>query len=73
MTLSMGASHGKSAPCRGLRYGSSAGGDIMYLICHVTSHNYLIERPCKFVGSSFLCYATTLIILVTINIVIVEI
>ena len=42
----------------------------MYLICHVTSYDHLIEVSCKFVGGSSLRYVTTLI---TIGIVIVEI
>ena len=24
----------------------------MYLICHVTLHDHLIERPCEFMGRS---------------------
>ena len=34
----------------------SPGGDIMYLICHVTSHDHLIDRACKFMGGSTLCH-----------------
>ena len=45
----------------------------MYLICHVTSHCNLIDRPCKHMGGSFLHYITTLISLVTISIGMVEI
>ena len=45
----------------------------MYLICHVTSHNHLIEGTCKFMGGSFLRYVTTLICLVAIGGMIVEI
>ena len=40
----------------------------MYFICHVTSDDHLIERVCKFMGASSLCYATLLINLVTISI-----
>ena len=32
----------------------------MYLICHMTSHDHLIERACEFMGGSSLCYVTTL-------------
>ena len=52
--------------------GSSAGGDKMYLICPMTSHNHLIERLFKFLGGSSFWYVTTLISLLTICIVIVE-
>ena len=45
----------------------------MYLICHVTSHDHLIERACEFIGGNSLCYVTTLISLVTISIVMVVI
>ena len=44
----------------------------MNLNCHVTSHDQLIEKPCKFLGGSSLCYVTALISLVTICIVMVE-
>ena len=44
----------------------------IYLICHVISHDQLIERVCKFMGENALCYATTLMSLVTISIVMVE-
>ena len=44
----------------------------MYLICHVTSHDHLIERTCEFMGRISLCYVTTLISLVTMSIVMVE-
>ena len=43
----------------------------MYLICHVTSHENLVEGSCKCLGDSSLRYFTTLIGLVTIGIVIV--
>lgn len=45
----------------------------MYLICHLTSYGYLIQRACEFLGGNFLCYVTTLIILVVISIVMVDI
>ena len=45
----------------------------MYLICHVTLHDHLIERACEFIGGNSLCYVTTLISLVTISIVMVVI
>ena len=45
----------------------------MSLICYVASHDHFIEAPFKFMGRSFLQYVTTLIGLVTINIVIVKI
>ena len=38
----------------------------MYLICHMTSHGYLIERSCEFMGGSSLCYDSMLISVVTI-------
>ena len=44
----------------------------MYLICHVTSHDHLIERAYKCMGGSSLCYDTTLISLATISIVMVD-
>ena len=44
----------------------------MYLICHVTTHEHLIDGSCKFTGGSSLRYVT-LISLVTISIVSVEI
>ena len=44
----------------------------MYLICHLTSHDHLIEGSCAVLDGSFLQYVTTLISHVTINIVIVE-
>ena len=45
----------------------------MYLICHVTSHDHLIERTCELMGRNSLCYVNMLISLVTISIVMVEI
>ena len=44
----------------------------MYLICHVTSHDHLIERGCEFMGKNSLCYVTTLISLVTVSTLMVE-
>ena len=40
----------------------------MYLFYHVTHQDHLIERSCKFMGGTFLCYVATLITLVTMNI-----
>ena len=37
----------------------------MYLIHHVMSHDHLIERSCKFMDGSSLCYVITMISLVT--------
>ena len=54
-------------------YGSFAGGEIMYLICHETSQDHLIEGSCKLMGGQFLCIITTLTSMVTKEIVIVEI
>ena len=34
-------------------HGSSASGDMMYLICQVTSQDHLIERSCEFMDRSF--------------------
>ena len=45
----------------------------MYLICHVTSHEHLIEGSCEFMGGSSLQYITILINLAAINIVILEV
>ena len=44
----------------------------MYLICHVTSHNHLIDWSWRFMVGSSLQYFTALIILVTIDVVVVE-
>ena len=44
----------------------------MYLTCHITPHDDLIEGSCEFMGGSSLRYVTFLIGLVTISIVIVE-
>ena len=44
----------------------------MDLICHVTSHDHLIEGSCAFVGDSSFQYVTTLTSLVTIGTVILE-
>ena len=45
----------------------------MYLICHVTSQDHLIEGSFEFMGGSSLWYVTTLKNLVAIGIVIVAI
>ena len=55
MTLRMGASHCKSASCIVWCPWDTAGGDKMYLICHVTSYDHPIEEKCKLMGGSFLC------------------
>ena len=54
-------------------HGFSASGDIMYLICHVTSHDYPTKRSCEFVGGSSFWYVITLIRLVAFSIVMVDI
>ena len=70
MALRMGTSHYKfsTIPCL-----VSMGGDIMYLIRHMTSHKYLIKGSCKFISGSSLWYVITGISIGTISIVIVEI
>ena len=45
----------------------------MYLICHVTLQDHLIQGSCKFIGGSSLQYITMLASLMTIDIVIAEI
>ena len=55
MTLRAGASHCKSASCIVWCPWDTAGGDKMYLICHVTSYDHPIEEKCKLMGGSFLC------------------
>ena len=47
---------------------SSTNGDIKYLICHVTSHNNVIEKSCNFLSGNCSWYVTTLPILVVIGI-----
>ena len=51
----------------------STSGDIKYLICHVTSQNYVIEGSCNFMSASSSLYVTTLPNLVAIGIVVVEV
>ena len=46
---------------------------MIYLVCHVTSHEHLIERAYEFMGGNSICYVTTLISLVAISIEMVEI
>ena len=53
--------------------GSHEGGNIKYLICHVTSQNIVIEEPCNFKSGSSSWYVSTLPSLVTIGIVAIEI
>ena len=45
----------------------------MYLTCHMTSHDYLIERACKLMGGNALCCVTMLISLANMSIVMLEI
>ena len=54
-------------------HGSSAGGDIMHLVCHVTSHDHLIKGSCRFIGGSSLQYVTTVVSVVIISLVTLEI
>ena len=72
MALRVEASLGKSAPCLVWCHGSSAVGDIMYLICLMTSQDHLIKGSCKFTSGSSLQNVTNLISLVTISIIIEE-
>ena len=44
----------------------------MYLICHVTLHEHIIQTANEFTGGSSLCYITTLISLEIINTVMME-
>lgn len=53
--------------------GSSTNENVIHSICLVTSKDHLIERSCEFMGGSTLCYAITLISLVTVSIMMVEI
>ena len=46
-------------------HGSSASGDIMFLLCHVTSQDHVIKESCEFIGRSSSWYVTTLTSLVT--------
>ena len=46
---------------------------IIYLICHLTLHEHLIDESCKFKGGSSLEYVTTLLSLMTKSIVTLEI
>ena len=62
----------RALPSFGVR-GSSAGGDMMYLVCYMYSHDQLIDSFCKFMGESSLQYVTMLISLLTITSVIMEI
>ena len=53
--------------------GSSASGNIKYLIFHVTSQNHLIEESCKFMNNTCLLYVTIMPSLVAIDLVVIEI
>ena len=52
---------------------SNASGDKKYLICHVTSQNYVIEGSCNFMSGSSLLHANTLPSLLTLGLVTVKI
>ena len=52
---------------------SLASGDIMYLICHMTLHDHIIEGSWKYMVGSSSKYVLTLVSLVNIGIIIVEI
>ena len=73
VALKMGASQCKSAPYLFGFHGSSVGGDTVYSICQMTSHNHIIEVSSEFMSWGSLRYVTTLISLVTISIVVAEI
>ena len=73
MTLRMGASHCKPEHCLVYVHESSSGGDTMDVICHMTSHDHLIEKACEFTGGNYLSYITTLISLLNIIIRMMEI
>ena len=73
VALRMGTCHCKLEPCLLGVYEFSAGGDIMYLICHVLPHDHYTKGSRKFMGGSSWYYIITLISLMTISIVIVEI
>ena len=45
----------------------------MDVICHMTSHDHLIEKACEFTGGNYLSYMTTLISLLNISIRMMEI
>ena len=72
VTLWAEASHCKSPPCYVGGCWSCANGDVKYLICHVISHNHVIEAPCKFMSGNSSFYFATLPSQVVISIVIVE-
>ena len=73
MASKIRTSHFKSASCLVGVHMSSAGGDIMYLICHLISHDHLTEGSCRFMGGSSLQHDTILASLVTTRTAIVEI
>ena len=52
---------------------SRKSGDIRYLICKMTSKDYLMEGSCDFMSRISSCYATKLPNLVTKSIVVVKI
>ena len=47
-------------------------GDVIHLICHMTSNYHLNKRLCKFTGENCLWFVITLISFVTIGIMVVE-
>ena len=51
---------------------SSASGDIMYLLCHMTSQDCMIERSCNFMSWSSSFYVPNLLSLVVIGNVVVK-
>ena len=73
MASKIRTSHFKSASCLAGVHRSSAAGDIMYLICHLVSHDHLTEGSCGFMSGSSLQHGTILVSLVTTRTVIVEI
>lgn len=54
-------------------HGFSGDGDIMYLICHASSHDHLIKGSCRLMGGSSLRYVITVIRIETVSILILEI
>ena len=67
LSLKIGASHCKSESCLVL---VSVG---LYWVCHMYSHDQLIDSLCKFMGESSLQYVTMLVSLLTITSMIMEI
>ena len=61
MALRIGTCHHRSAPYLAWYPWVSAIGDIIYLICQVTSHDHLIEGSCKLMDENSMWYVITLI------------